>query len=224
MKDLGRFNDPDRTVVVDQKESAFRGYFHIDRYTLRHALFNGGVSRPVIRELLERGHAVAVLPYDPVRDAVVLLEQFRIGAYAAGMGPWLLEVVAGIIDAGETPEAVAERETLEESGCRVTALEPVARWLSSPGCTSETVALYIGRVDAGAVHGIHGLADEGEDIRPFMVPADTLLRMLDEGRLDNATTLIAAQWLALNRDRLRARWLATPESGSGSGSGSGSAS
>ncbi len=208
MDAAGRLNDPARTVVIERQEPVFRGYFHIDRYVLRHALFAGGMmERPLTRELLERGHAVAVLPYDPVRDAVVLIEQFRIGALGAGLGPWLLEIVAGIIDTGETAEAVAERETLEESGCRVMALEPVARWLSSPGCTSETVALFVGRVDAGAVAGVHGLADEGEDIRPLVVPADDFLAMLDQGRLDNATILIAAQWLALNRAHLRARWL-----------------
>ncbi|MBB4267464.1 NUDIX domain-containing protein [Roseospira visakhapatnamensis] len=209
MESVGRLNDPATTVLVERRESAFRGYFHIDRYVLRHALFGGGMmERPITRELLERGHAVAVLPYDPVRDVVVLIEQFRIGALAADMGPWLLEVVAGIIDEGETAEAVAVRETREESGCRVTMLEPVARWLSSPGCTSETVALFVGRVDAGAVSGVHGLPDEGEDIRPLVVSADAFLDLLAEGRLDNATILIAAQWLALHRARLRARWLA----------------
>jgi len=208
MDEVGRLNDPARTVVVEKTDAAFRGYFHIDRYVLRHALFAGGMmDRPITRELLERGHAVGVLPYDPDRDAVVLIEQFRIGALAAGMGPWLLEVVAGIIDEGETAEAVAKREALEESGCHLTALEPVARWLSSPGCTSETVVLFVGRVDSSTVAGIHGLPTEGEDIRPFVVPADDFIAMADDGRLDNATILVAAHWLARNRDRLRAKWL-----------------
>jgi len=193
-------------VTVDHREPAFRGYFHIDRYRLRHALFAGGEGAPITRELLERGHAVALLPYDPVRDVVVLIEQFRIGALGAGLGPWLLEVVAGIIDDGEDAAAVAKRETLEESGCRVTALERVQTWLSSPGCTSETVTLFVGRVDAGAVGGVHGLADEGEDIRPLVMPVDALFGMMRAGRLDNATILIAAQWLALNHVNLRARW------------------
>ncbi|MQX35407.1 NUDIX domain-containing protein [Roseospira navarrensis] len=193
-------------VTVEACEPAFKGYLRIDRYVLRHALFGGGMGRPITRELLERGHAVAVLPYDPVRDAVVLLEQFRIGALGAGMGPWLLEVVAGIIDPDETAEAVAARETQEECGLTVTALEPMARWLSSPGCTTETVQLFAGCVESGAVGGIHGLDDEGEDIRPVVMPADDLFALMRDGGLDNATILIAAQWLALNRDDLRARW------------------
>jgi ADP-ribose pyrophosphatase len=193
-------------VAVEVHDTAFKGYFRIDRYVLRHALFAGGMGQPITRELLERGHAVAVLPYDPERDAVVLLEQFRVGALGAGMGPWLLEVVAGIIDAGETAEGVAARETEEECGCTVTALERVQTWLSSPGCTSETVTLFIGRVDADGAGGLHGLAHEGEDIRAVVMPADEFLARMRAGRLDNASILIAAQWLALNRDALRARW------------------
>ncbi|MBB4286445.1 NUDIX domain-containing protein [Roseospira goensis] len=218
---MTRPEDPPRTrdslnaspdnVGIDQRDAAFQGYFRIDRYVLRHALFAGGMGRPITRELLERGHAVAVLPYDPVRDAVVLLEQFRVGALGAGMGPWLLEVVAGIIDPGETEAEVAARETQEESGCRVTALERVQTWLSSPGCTSETVTLYVGRVDAGGVAGIHGLAEENEDIRPVVVPVADLFAAMRAGRLDNATILIAAQWLALNHADLRARWRAADQ-------------
>ncbi|KAA5606746.1 NUDIX domain-containing protein [Roseospira marina] len=203
----GDLNARTDAVVVESKDVAFRAYFRVDRYTLRHAQFAGGLGSAITRELLERGHAVAVLPYDPVRDEVVLLEQFRIGALAAGMGPWLLEVVAGVIDPGETAEAVAARETKEESGCHVADLESVARWLSSPGCTSETVELFVGRVDSSRVGGVHGLAQEGEDIRPVAMAADAFLDLLHQGRLDNATVLIAAQWLALNRAALRARWL-----------------
>lgn len=197
---------PGDAVVVDERAVAFQGYFRIDRYVLRHALFQGGLGAPITREVLERGHAVALLPYDPVRDAVVLIEQFRAGALAAGMAPWLLEVVAGIIDADETAEDVARRETLEESGCAVTALERVQTWLSSPGCSSETVTLFVGRVDANTVGGVHGLDVEGEDIRPVVLAVDEALDLLRAGRLDNAQAIIALQWLALNREALRARW------------------
>ncbi len=193
-------------VAVNARETAFQGYYRIDRYTLRHALFKGGMGAPITRELLERGHAVAVLLYDPDRDSVVLLEQFRIGAYAAGRPPWLLEVVAGIIDEGETAEAVARRETLEEAGCEVSALERIQSWLASPGVTSETVTLFVGRVESGAVGGIHGLEEEGEDIRPVVMAADQAIALMRDGALDNATILIALQWLALNRDGLRRRW------------------
>jgi len=197
-------------VRVETKDIAFKGYFQIDRYVLRHAQFAGGMGEPLTRELLERGHAVAVLPYDPVRDAVVLLEQFRVGALGAGMGPWMLEIVAGIIDEGESDEDVATRETHEESGCTLIALERVQTWLASPGCTSETVTLFVGRVDASTAGGLHGLKHEGEDIRTLVMPADALFSLMRAGQLDNATILIAAQWLALNRADLRARWLGAP--------------
>ena len=112
-------------VEILDKETAFQGYFRIDRYRLRHRLFAGGWSEAITREVFERGHVVGVLPYDPIEDRVVLIEQFRIGAYAAGFSPWLIEIVAGVIEAGEEPEEVARRETLEETGCSVTELMPV---------------------------------------------------------------------------------------------------
>jgi ADP-ribose pyrophosphatase len=201
------FNVRPDAVEVRTRETVFQGYFRIDRYKLRHACFRGGMGPEIQREVLERGHAVAVLPYDPVRDAVVLQEQFRVGALAAGRPPWLLEIVAGIIDDGETPEDVARREALEEAGCHLTAVERIQTWLSSPGATSETVTLYVGRVDAGNVGGLHGLPEEGEDIRPVVLPFEEALALMQGGRLDNSTILIALQWLALNRPALRDRWM-----------------
>lgn len=200
------FNVRPDAVEVTARETVFQGYFRIDRYRLRHACFQGGMGPEIQREVLERGHAVAVLPYDPVRDAVVLQEQFRVGPLAAGRPPWLLEIVAGIIDDGETPDDVARREALEEAGCHLTAVERIQTWLSSPGATSETVTLFVGRVDADTVAGVHGLAEEGEDIRPVVLPVEQAFTLMRDGALDNATTLIALQWLALNRTTLRERW------------------
>lgn len=193
-------------VEVIEKNIAYDGYFRVDRYRLRHKLFAGGWGKEVARELFERGHAVAVLPYDPVRDVVVLVEQFRIGAYAAECDPWLIEIIAGIIDAGETAEAVARREAVEEAGLDIGEMVKVADYLASPGGTSETVTLYCGRVDASNAGGIHGLAAEGEDIRVTTMPAAAIAGLLAESRTHNATLLIALQWLMLNRDDLRKRW------------------
>ena len=114
-----------KTVELIERTTAFEGYFRIDRYELHHQLFAGGMSDPLTREVYERGHAAAVLPYDPQRDAVVLIEQFRIGAYAAGREPWLIEIVAGIVEAGETSSDVAQRELHEEAGLSAAALEPI---------------------------------------------------------------------------------------------------
>ncbi len=198
-------NSPDDVEVVE-KTTPYDGYFQIDVYRLRHKRFGGGWSEVMSRELFERGQAAVVLPYDPARDAVVLIEQFRIGAYAAGLAPWLIEPVAGIVEAGETPEDVARREALEEAGCEITELEPIGTVLTTPGGCSELVHLYCGRVDSAGVGGIHGLGHEHEDIRAFTLPADTALERLARYEYNNASTVMTLQWLALNRARLRKIW------------------
>jgi ADP-ribose pyrophosphatase len=195
-----------------EKATLFQGYFRIDRYRFRHRLFAGGWSGEIRREVFERGHAVVLLPYDPERDAVVMIEQFRIGAAAAGMPMWQREVIAGIIDAGETPEAVAHREAREEAGCEIRDLVPIYHYLVSPGGASETVRLFCGRVDSRGLGGIHGLPHEHEDIRVEIVPFAEARARLESGRIGNAPTIIALQWLAINHDALRARWLGSPSS------------
>ena len=182
------------------------GYFRLDRYHLRHRRFAGGLGPVLTREILERGRVAAVLPVDPGRDRVVLIEQFRPGAWAAGRDPWLVECVAGVIEPGETPEALARREALEEAGCIVTDLVPVATFLTSPGATTETVRLFCGRVDSDGVGGLHGVAAEGEDIRVSVLPVEDAVALLDEGRIVNAKTIIALQWIARHYDSLKARW------------------
>ena len=193
-------------VELLDKSERYSGFFRINGYRLRHRLFAGGWSGVIEREVFERGHAVGVLPYDPVADSVVLIEQFRIGALVAGMSPWLIEVVAGIIEEGEVPEEVARRETQEEAGLEIQALMPMCRYLVSPGGSSESVRLYCGRVDSRGAGGIHGLAEEHEDIRVDRLPYGDAMRLLEEGRVTNSVSLIALQWLALNRDRVRAAW------------------
>ena len=188
------------------KSQRYSGFFRINGYRLRHRLFAGGWSGVIEREVFERGHAVGVLPYDPVADSLVLIEQFRIGALVAGMSPWLIEVVAGIIEEGEAPEEVARRETLEEAGLEIQALMPMCRYLVSPGGSSESVLLYCGRVDSRGAGGIHGLAEEHEDIRVDRVAYEEAMHLLEEGRVTNSVSLIALQWLALHRDRVRAAW------------------
>lgn len=195
-------------VVILEKTTPFQGYFRIDRYLLQHRTHAGGLTAPMSREIFERGHAVAVLLYDPVRDEVGLIEQFRPGAYAAGWEPWLIEIVAGIIDEGETARQVAIREAKEEAGAEVTQIEPVCRYLVSPGGTSESLEIFCARVDTAALSGIHGLAHEGEDIRVFALPADEAIAWVENGKIANSMTIIALQWLALNRARLREKWLA----------------
>jgi ADP-ribose pyrophosphatase len=190
----------------------FDGYFQMVRFRFRHWQFAGGMGPELDRLLFERGHAAAVLPYDPVRDEVVLIEQFRIGAFEAGYDPWLLEPVAGIIEAGETAEEVARRETVEEAGLAVFDLAPVCTCLVSPGGSSETLACYVGRVDASAAGGVFGLVEEGEDIKVHVLAFSDALARLDQGRLNVASTLLLMHWLARHHDGLRSRWLAAAPS------------
>ncbi len=173
---------------------------------LRYRKYNGEWSEVLTREIFERGHAVAVLPYDPVRDEVVLIEQFRVGALDFPADPWLIEIVAGIIDEGESAEKVAHREMREEAGCVIEELELVCNYLVSPGGTTESTALFCGRVDATHVEGVHGLADEGEDIKVSVVAYNEAVELLESGRINSASPLIALQWLMMNRERLRQQW------------------
>ncbi|SDG43776.1 NUDIX domain-containing protein [Roseospirillum parvum] len=188
------------------RELLHDGFLPVEKRTLRHRLFAGGWSQPLTREVVRRGVAVAVIPYDPVRRRVVLIEQFRIGAQLADQPAWQVEVVAGLVEPGEDHAAVARRELQEEAGLEALDLEPVQGVVASPGAMDETVWLYAARVDAEAAQGIHGLDHEGEDIRVFTVSLDELADLVDRGGLTNSTTLIAALWLLRHHGDLDAAW------------------
>jgi ADP-ribose pyrophosphatase len=193
--------------IIDS-ETLTDGFLSLKRYRLRHSLFAGGWSNELIRERVEGYRAAALLPYDPVRDEVVLIEQFRIGALEDKDGAWILEIVGGILEKEWGPESVAQREAVEEAGCEVTALEPICEYLVSPGTTTERIYLYCGRVDATRAAGVHGVHEEGEDIRVEVLTADDAIAELYTGRINSSSTIIALQWLALHREELRRRWLA----------------
>lgn len=194
-------------IEILEHATMYQGYFRMDRYRLRHRKFDGGWTDEMTREVFERGHAVGALLYDPARDEVVLIEQFRIGAVAAGHPAWLIEVVAGIIGPGESEEEVARRETLEEAGCVVTDMIRIGDYLVSPGGTSESCALFCARVDAGNAGGVHGLAHEHEDIKVRVMTVDEAVTLLDANGIDNAVTIVALSWLARHRDQVRRQWL-----------------
>lgn len=193
-------------VKALSKDRAFDGFFKIDRYRLSHRLFKGGWSAELQRELFVRGDATCVLPYDAETDQVILLEQFRVGALGHNQSPWLLELVAGINDEGETPEAVARREGVEEAGIELGELKLICQYLVSPGGTNEKIHLYCGQVDASTAHGVHGLEHEGEDIKVHVVKAQEAFEYVTSGKINNAASIIALQWLQLNHDILRADW------------------
>ncbi len=196
-------------IEILEKTICFEGFFRLEHYRLRHRLFNGEWSRPVERELFERGHAAAILPYDPVRDEVILIEQFRIGAMAAPGGAWLLEIVAGMIEVAETAEEVVRRESVEEADCVIADLIPLYDFLVSPGGTTERVALFCGRVDSTHAGGVHGATAEGEDIKVHVITFAAAMALLESGRINSASAIISLQWLALNRDYVRALWPGT---------------
>ncbi|HID9090526.1 ADP-ribose diphosphatase [Enterobacter mori] len=193
-------------VEIIARETLYSGFFSMDLYRFRHRLFNGEMSGEIKREIFERGHAAVLLPFDPVRDEVVLVEQIRIAAYDVSESPWLLEMVAGMIEQGESVEDVARREALEEAGLAVGRTKPVLSYLASPGGTSERLSIMVGEVDATTAEGIHGLADENEDIRVHVVSREQAYQWVEEGKIDNAASVIALQWLQLHYQTLRNEW------------------
>ncbi|MFZ2314378.1 MAG: NUDIX domain-containing protein [Gammaproteobacteria bacterium] len=189
-----------------EREVLYQGIFRIARYKIRYRLFNGGFSDVVSREVFERKSAAAILPYDPVLDRLVLIEQIRPGVMNSGQSPWVIEIVAGILGKDEAPEDVAKREAIEEANCDILDIYPISEYFVSPGGSDEFISIYIGRTDASQAGGIFGLPEESEDIRAFTVSSDEAFALLKQGELKNAPTIIAIQWLQLNRAALRNLW------------------
>ena len=185
-------------VELLSKKSLYKGFFKMEEYRFKHRLFAGGWSDVVTREVFERGHAVVVLPYDPVTDQVVLIEQIRIPVLESAKTPWLLELVAGMIDNGHASMDVAHKELLEETGLTAKSMMKVNQYFSSPGGTSERFDFYWAQVCAAQAKGLHGLEDEHEDIRVHVVSRELAYQMVSDGRIDNASTVIGLLWLQLN--------------------------
>ena len=192
-------------VEIVSKETLFKGFFRMVKYRFKHRLFEGGWSQPIDREMFDRGHAAALLPYDPVTDQVVIVEQIRVGALEH-THPWQLEIVAGIIDEGESAEDVVRREAVEEAGINVADLEKVTSYYPSSGGCSEKLDVFVGKVDASTAHGVHGLDYEGEDIRVHVVSREQAYQWVVDGTFENGASIIALQWLELNHQRLRREW------------------
>ncbi|WP_112312369.1 NUDIX domain-containing protein [Pseudogemmobacter bohemicus] len=201
-----RANGPtDATVRAESLDHPFRGFFAVAQARLRHRQFAGGMSGPLLREAFVATDAVTLLPYDPRRDHVLLVEQFRMGPWIRGEArPWLIEAVAGRIDAGETPEEAARREAQEEAGISVGALFHVADYYPSPGAHTEYIWSLVGLSDLPEdSSGLFGLAAEGEDIRTHVISFDAAMAWMGEGRLANAPLILSLLWLARERPALR---------------------
>lgn len=201
---MKKFTHNDYEVI--SREVLYEGVFRMVRLHLKHKLFNGNWGDVISREVMERKSAVAVLPYDPILDKVVLIEQFRPGCLSKPDSPWLIETVAGVYDGEESSAEVAYRETEEEAGCKVLDLQPIYEYFVSPGGSNEHLALYCARVDASVSGGLFGLAQENEDIRAFAISVDEALELLKNGSINTSPPIIALQWLQLNREWLRKLW------------------
>ena len=194
-------------VEIEENSRVWAGRTALDLVRFRHRRFDGTMSFTRTWELWRRGNAAALLPYDPVADSVVLIEQFRLPALAAGLDPIVVEIPAGFCDGDETPEQAIRRESQEEAGLMADRLVRVGKFILSAGGADETCTLFAGRVTAPTVVHAGGLAAENEDIRTRVWAADDAIDAALAGKFPNSVTTIALLWFAARRDRLRRDWL-----------------
>ncbi len=199
-----------KDVEIVSRSVAHDGYLRVEQLQLRHRLFSGEWSEVIRRELQLKDPAVGVLLFDPARDVVVLVRQFRIGMYGETNDPdsvWPLEIVAGMVDSGEQFEEVARREAKEESNCVPTDLIKICEYFNSPGGSNEKIILFCGRIDSQDVGGVYGLVEEHEDIEVQAASFSDAMGLVDSGEINNAMSIIALQWLQLHHEELLARWI-----------------
>ncbi|HDR0632991.1 ADP-ribose diphosphatase [Pasteurella multocida] len=196
--EIQQFRQQDIDIL--KEETLYQGFFQLKKIQFKHKLFAGGYSGVVTRELLVKGAASAVIAYDPIKDTVVLVEQVRIGAYQpdSAQSPWLLELIAGMVEEGEKPEEVALRESEEEAGVQVQDLQHCLSVWDSPGGVLERIHLFVGKVDSTTAKGLHGLSEENEDIRVHVVKREQAYQWVNEGKIDNSIAVLGLQWLQLN--------------------------
>lgn len=196
-------------IQIKHDEIAYDGFFKLRNLQLSHQRFDGSVSKVFERELCVRGDAVGILLYDPKLAKFAMVEQIRIGAIGREQSPWLLELVAGMLDkAGENKEQLARRETIEEAGLDIAEIEPMLEYFCSPGGSTEFFSLFCGHVNLADVQPDNfGVDDENEDIRLHILSVDEALGLLASGVINNAMTIIGLQWFQLNRDMLDKAWL-----------------
>jgi ADP-ribose pyrophosphatase len=192
---------------LDTKKSLYKGFFSMQSYTLHYKRFDGGVNGPITREIFERGNAAAIVPFDPVSQRIVLIEQFRPGAINDDKSPWLLEIVAGMIDANEQSSTTVQRELFEEAGIKCERIKFATKFYTTPGGSTESIDLYVGKVNSDEANGFHGLECECEDIRVLTVTLDEALDLIENGRICNAIAIIGIQYLALHKDAILKEWL-----------------
>ena len=199
-----------KNVELLQTEVLFEGHLRLERLKLRTDTFAGTLSGVMEREVLRSGPAVVVLLFDPRAKKLILIEQFRLGAYLNQLPSlWILECAAGKVDDGETSEAAARREAEEETGCPVGRIERIGAYLSSPGISDELVTIYVGEIDSTLAGGVHGKLVEQEDIRTVAFGVEEALAAADQGAVVNIMTQVALLWFARHGEALGKRWQQT---------------
>ena len=196
----------DLPVRLDQHERAllFAGRRDLARHSGALATDLGVLE--LARDVYEIGEAAGVVAYDPERDLLVLLRQFRMTAHVSGVPADMVEVCAGGVDAGEAPVDAARRELREELGIEALAIEPAFQFLPSAGWMAQLAHVFVARVDASAVPERAGLAEETEHTRPFTATPDAVFAAIDAGLLRNGFALLALTWFARHRQAIRQRW------------------
>ena len=191
---------------IKQRERTYDSHFKVDKFVIQHELYSGGYSNDLIRERVTRKNSVAVLPYDPHRDELILIEQFRVGPLEQEINPWLVEIIAGLVEDGENYEEVAYREAMEEANCKIERLHFVSFFYPSPGGFAELAHVYIGKVNAENVGGVYGADHEGEDIRVNVVSVNDAFEMLENGKIRSAIPMIALYSFRDLQKELKQKW------------------
>ncbi len=190
-------------VQIIATDVVYSGFFRMLQLRLKHRLFNGGWSNLLNRELFDKNIAAAAIVYDPVNDLLGMVEQIRVGMLESEFGPWSLEGVAGMVEAGESPEQLIRRELQEEAGIDQAELRYITAFYATPGSCNEYTHVYCALTDLTGAGGLYGLPEEGEDIRFHVYPAEEVFDAMLQSRANNGSTLIALQWIQLNRSQLR---------------------
>lgn len=196
----------DGDVEIISRSVAHDGFLRVEQIRLRHRLFSGEWSEEFQRDIQLRNPAVGVLLFDPDRDSILLVRQFRVGMLGEDGNSWPYEIVAGMVASGEQLDDVARRESKEEANCVPSDLIPMCQYYSSPGGSNERITLYCGRIDSSNAGGIYGLEEEHEDIEVQLLSYSEAMQMLDSGQIDNAMTIVSLQWLQLHRQEVLEYW------------------
>ena len=180
------------------KKNLYNGFFKMNEIVLKYKKYDGNWSNSIKRELFGGAQVAAVLPYDPISKEIILIQQFRPGTISKDINHYLDEIVAGIIDEGESPEITAKRECLEETGCEVKKLIPIQGYFPAPGSSESFYHLFLGEVESFQGSKIQGLENENEDIFVKCFKIEDVKKKMEEGKIINGLTLIALQWFFLN--------------------------